>query len=75
MEFKSLVPFGRSVGLSRAETDVDPFRAFRREIDRLFHDFDRGWGLPAAFAGNRNGLLTPRVNVAETEKGLEVTAD
>ena len=31
MEFKSLVPFGRSVGLSRAETDVDPFRAFREK--------------------------------------------
>lgn len=74
MEFKSLIPFGRSAGLARAGT-TDPFTALRREMDRIFQDFDRGWALPAAFAGNGNALLSPKVNVAETAKGLEVTAD
>ena len=72
MDFKSLLPFGRSTALSRAATDTDPFTSFRREMDRLFDDFTRGWAAPATFA---TGLLSPKVNVAETDKGLEITAD
>ena len=48
------------------------FTSFRREMDRLFDDFTRGWAAPATFA---TGLLSPKVNVAETDKGLEITAD
>jgi HSP20 family protein len=73
MEFKSPLPFGRSTGLSRAATDTDPFTSLRREMDRVFEDFTRGSGAPATFA--TSGLLSPKVNVAETDKGLEVTAD
>jgi HSP20 family protein len=73
MEFKSLLPFGRSTGLSRARTDTDPFTSLRREMDRMFDDFTRGWVVPATFG--TSGMLSPKVNVAETDKGLEVTAD
>jgi HSP20 family protein len=73
MEFKSLLPFGRSTGLSRATAYTDPFTSLRREMDRMFDDFTRGWAVPATF-GTR-GMLSPKVNVAETDKGLEVTAD
>ena len=73
MDFKSLLPFGRSTALSRAATDTDPFTGLRREMDRLFDDFTRGWAAPATFA--TSGLLAPKVNAAETDKGLEITAE
>jgi hypothetical protein len=42
-------------------------------MDRMFDDFTRGWAVPATFG--TSGMLSPKVNVAETDKGLEVTAD
>jgi HSP20 family protein len=42
-------------------------------MDRMFDDFTRGWVVPATFG--TSGMLSPKVNVAETDKGLEVTAD
>ena len=57
--------FGRN-----GETDV--FSSLQREIDQVFKDFGRG--LPA-FAGPRNGAITLKLNVAETDGAVEVTAD
>lgn len=73
MDFKSLIPFGRSTGLARGDGDFDPFLSLRREMDRMFDDFSRGWSLPSP--ASSNGFLSPRVDVAETDKGLEVTAE
>ena len=60
-----------------ARGDTDPFNALRRGMDRLFDQVIGGlaspWGLPAAFTGP--GVLNPRVDVAETDKGIEVTAE
>ena len=62
-----------------------PFESLRREIDRLFDDFDSGfWRSP--FSGSlfdvrpfrrRNSDLTasPAVDVSETDKAYEITAD
>ena len=72
MSFRSLLPFGRTTGVTQAGAD-DPFSAMRREMDRLFEDFSRGTGLPTGFGDT--GILSPRVNVAETGKGLEITAE
>jgi len=72
MSLKSLLPFGRTTGVTRAGAD-DPFTAMRREMDRLFEDFSHSTGLPAGFGGA--GMLSPKVNVAETDKGLEITAE
>lgn len=47
----------------------DPFKAFRREIDEMFRAFDRG-GFQLAV-----GATAPAMNVAETEKAIEVTAE
>ncbi|WP_026381087.1 Hsp20/alpha crystallin family protein [Afifella pfennigii] len=73
MDIQSLVPFARSTSLGRGG-EADPFTAMRREMDRMFEDFTRDWSLPAAFAPT-SGMLTPKVNVVETEKGMEITAD
>ena len=72
MDFNLPMPFGRSTRLARAGSD-DPFTSFRREMDRLFEDFNRGWAVPTTFGTIE--FLSPKVNIAETDKGLEVTAD
>lgn len=74
MEFKSPIQRRKSGEVSRP---ADPFTGFRQEMDRLFEDFTRGWGLPgfAASSGSASGLMSPNVNVAESDAGLEITAD
>ena len=68
-DFRSLIPFGRT-GLTRG--GYDPFAGFRQEMDKLLEDF--GSGLPAMFT-NEKGFLLPKVDVAETDAGLELTAE
>ena len=69
-DFRSIIPFRRT-GLARG--GYDPFTGFREEMDRLLEDFGRG--LPAAFTTEKGGFLVPKVDVAETEAGLELTAE
>ncbi len=71
MDFRSLLPFGQ--GKLPAGGSDDPFTALQREINRMFDDVWRGQRLPAAFGDN--GYLAPRIDVKETEKGLEVSAE
>lgn len=64
---RGLTPFGR-----------DPFMNFRREMDRLFDDFfapaePRSFG--AEGGGNGGMLLRPSIDVHETEKAYEITAE
>jgi HSP20 family protein len=66
---RSLVPFGRG-SLIR---DYDPFTGFRQEMDRMLEDFGRG--LPAGSARGSDEFLLPKVDVAETDAGLELTAE
>lgn len=68
-ELRSIIPFGRALPLRRGE--FDPFAGFREEVDRLFDDL--GTAFPAATA--RQGFMLPRADVAETDVGLELTAD
>jgi HSP20 family protein len=69
MNLRSLIPIGRERNVARGEL-ADPFTALQREIDYLFNDFARGW--PSA---GRAMELTPSMNVAETDKEIEVTAE
>ena len=62
-----------------------PFESLRREVDRLFEDFDRGfWHLPsrrALFAGEpflqqaRTWSMAPAVDVSEKEKTYEIAVE
>ena len=61
-----------------------PFETLRREIDRLFDDFDGGlWRSPfrgslfdvAPFTRGQSAWAAPAVDIAESEKGYEITAD
>ena len=50
----------------------DVFQSLQREIDRVFTDFGRGFPTMKGWAPSLNGL---RLNLSETDKTIEVTAD
>lgn len=71
MNLKSPIPVGRE----RAVADTaNPFVSLQREVDRLFNDFTRGFPSLTAF-GNNGGNLLPSIDVAETDKEIEITAE
>lgn len=71
MALRSLLPFrgGRSL-----DPTLDPFFSLHRDVNRAFEDMFKGFGaLPEGWGGN--GIAAPRIDVKETEKGLEVSAE
>ena len=77
MSIKDLVPrFGREAAPAR-RAEVDPFRDFQREMNRLFGEFfgenalaERGRG-----PGWESAAFVPRVDVSETDKEVKVSAE
>lgn len=65
--FRSLLPSGRR-DLARVD---DPFAALQRNINRVFDDTFRAW---PAFEKDE-GMLVPSMDVKETDKSVEVTAE
>ena len=51
------------------------FNDLQREVDRVFNEFSQGTGWP--FGGNRDtrGWLSPRMDIKETETGIEISAE
>lgn len=59
-----------------------PFRSFRQEMDRLFGDFERQWGWPRStfsiepfWRREAAWATAPAVDVTETDKAYELTAE
>jgi HSP20 family protein len=78
MAIKDLIPWnnrGREVGLQRG-TDIHPFFALHREINRMFDDVFRGFDL-APFGPDRamDGLGWPQIDIDETDKEVRITAE
>jgi HSP20 family protein len=69
MNLRSLIPIGRDRNVVRRGSN-DPFTALQREIDHLFQDFTRGWP-----AFGTTSELTPSMDVTETDKEIEITAE
>lgn len=69
MNLRSMMPIGRDRNVARSD---NPFMSLQREIDRLFDDFTRGF--PAFSTGRANEML-PSVDVTETDKQIEITAE
>lgn len=63
MNTKSLIPVGRD---RQAE---NPLVSLQREIDRLFDGFARN------LTGRMAGALAPSMDMSETEKEIEITAE
>ena len=70
MNPKFLIPAGRE--RSAVSNWTDPFVSLQQEIERLFDDFGMRFG------PGRNspaGALAPRIDVAESDRAIELTAE
>lgn len=77
MNVKDLVPRRRRESLARRRDVGDPFEQLHREFDRMLENFfgETDWPMPAR-AGRGGWMSTwPRVNVAESEKDIVVSAE
>lgn len=56
---------------------MDSFHSFHKEVDQLFNEFKKGFNLPTieSASGNPAGLLSPKIDVSETEKSLDVAVE
>ncbi|MGB9117033.1 Hsp20/alpha crystallin family protein [Bradyrhizobium sp.] len=70
MTLKSLIPVGGERNVARAGSN--PFFALQQEIDRLFEGFSRGF---TGFAGFPSRDLMPSMDLSETDKEIEITAE
>jgi HSP20 family protein len=69
MNLRSLMPIGRDRNVARSD---NAFMSLQREIDRLFDDFTRGF---SAFSTGGAAELLPNLDVTETDKQIEITAE
>jgi len=67
MTLKSLIPGGSERNVTRPASN--PFLALQQEIDRLFEGFTRG------FAGFPAREMLPSMDLSETDKEIEITAE
>jgi HSP20 family protein len=79
MAIKDLIPWnnkGREVGFQHA-TDVHPFLALHREMNRMFDDVFRGFDVAPVGLGSRtqDGLGWPQIDIEETDKEVRITAE
>jgi HSP20 family protein len=79
MAIKDLIPWnnrGREVGFQRG-TDIHPFFALHREMNRMFDDVFRGFDLAPFGPSSRaqDGLGWPRIDIDETDKEVRITAE
>jgi HSP20 family protein len=72
MNLRSLIPLRDRGGLARPEATPFVFGSLQREVDRLFEDFARG--LPT-FATPAMMDIVPKVDVTESDKEIEITAE
>jgi HSP20 family protein len=72
MKTKSVVPASRERPL--ASIWGEPFVSLQQEIDRLFDDFGMRFGGDVDVAGAKTGLV-PTMDVVETDKAFELTAE
>jgi HSP20 family protein len=70
MNLRPPVPLGHNNPTSSMMAPFG-FGSLQREIDRLFSDFTRGFGMPTIATQN----LVPSVDVSETDDEIEVTVE
>ena len=71
---KTTVPV-RQGAPAPAPRTFSPFLNLRGEIDRLFDDFSKGFGRFGDWPEFRSTGLTPMMDVTETDKEIEITAE
>jgi HSP20 family protein len=79
MAIKDLIPWnnrGREVSFQR-DTDIHPFFALHREMNRMFDDVFRGFDFPPRLTTSRmqEGFGCRQIDIDETEKEVRITAE
>lgn len=69
MDLKTLMPFGRR----DVATAEDAFTSLRREMDRLFDETSRSFGVPRFWGGEAAAGM--KVDMKETEATVEIDAE
>jgi HSP20 family protein len=74
MSFRDLIPWHGDRKSPQERMGEDPFYGLQREINNLFDRFD--W-FPTRFGENeeRFGSFTPKINIKENKKNIEVSAE
>jgi HSP20 family protein len=78
MSTRSLTPWrwGRRNVPAGREVEASPLDAFQREMNRLFDDFFKGFGLrPFGEEMEAAGAFYPQIDMTEDEKSIYVTAE
>ena len=71
MALRSLLPFR---GNRSGDFALDPYFSLHRDVNRTFEDMFKGFGtMPSVWGGD--SAAAPKIDVKETDKGLEVTAE
>jgi HSP20 family protein len=73
MNISDLVPWRDRSSLSRRSAE-DPAYPLRREWDRLFDEFFRGWESEGA-GGESGRMLNPALNVSESDDTIEASME
>ena len=67
MTLRSLIPVGTDRNLTRPQSN--PFSVLQQEIDRIFEGFSQ------SFSGLPLREVMPKMDVSETDKEIEITAE
>ncbi|MCP8892425.1 Hsp20/alpha crystallin family protein [Sphingomonas faeni] len=81
MAIRDLIPWSRQenrppapVSAERRDRDEHPIMSLQREVNRLFEDVFRGFGVPS-LGGVSRSLAWPHVELGETDQDIRVTAE
>jgi HSP20 family protein len=73
---RKVLPYKKESSLPVKREDTEPFGLLRREIDRLFEDFTRGFTFePFRLIERRTRRFSPTVDVSETDKNVTVKVE
>jgi HSP20 family protein len=80
MATRSLLPFvfgGSPMSRGGGGGGTDPFLTLHREMNRLFDDMFRGYGMPMAGTAAEGGAtaMAPRIDVSEDDREIRVSAE
>jgi len=74
MQIRDLMPWGQKRRDVPGRAEDDPLISLQRDVNRIFEDFWRRFETPAAHNGAW-GLAAPRTDIAETDKGIEISVE
>jgi HSP20 family protein len=78
MAIHDLIPWGRKNHLTPVEAredNVHPLMSLQRDVNRLFDDVFRGFGMPAFGGSLTRGIDWPNVEIKENDKELQIYAE